>query len=82
MAHLLISLLTHYLLSLLMLSGTARATLTVSETAVRLGLGRNATYEAIRRGEVPSIRVGRRILVPRDALERWLAAASSERSVD
>lgn len=35
-----------------------------------LGLGRNATYDAISRGEIPVLRFGRRILVPRKALER------------
>jgi len=37
-----------------------------------LGLGRNATYEAIARGEIPVLRFGRRIVVPRKALERLL----------
>jgi len=35
-----------------------------------LGLGRNATYDAIARGEIPVIRFGRRIVVSRRALER------------
>jgi len=35
-----------------------------------LGLGRNATYEAISRGEIPAIRIGRKLLVPKRALER------------
>ena len=35
-----------------------------------LGLGRNATYDAVARGEIPVLRIGRRILVPRKALER------------
>jgi len=38
----------------------------------RLGLGRNATYEAIARGEIPVLRFGRRLVVPRKALERLL----------
>ena len=35
-----------------------------------LGLGRNATYDAVARGEIPVIRFGRRIVVSRKALER------------
>ena len=35
-----------------------------------LGLGRNATYDAVARGEIPVLRFGRRILVPRKALDR------------
>jgi excisionase family DNA binding protein len=46
--------------------------LTVSETARILGIGRNQAYGAIRRGDIPSIRMGRRILVPRHALEQLL----------
>jgi excisionase family DNA binding protein len=38
----------------------------------RLGLGRNATYDAIARGEIPVIRFGRRIVVPKRALDRLL----------
>jgi len=47
-------------------------TLTVAETAELLRLSRNGAYEAIAKGELPSIRVGRRLLVPRLALERML----------
>lgn len=53
-----------------------RPVYTVMETAVLLGLGRNSTYEAIARGQIPSIRVGRRVLVPRAALEHMLAEAN------
>lgn len=42
---------------------------TVAETAEILGIGRGLAYEATRRGEIPSIRIGHRILVPRKALE-------------
>jgi Helix-turn-helix domain len=38
-----------------------------------LGLGRAATYDAARRGEIPTIRFGRRIVVPTAALRRLLA---------
>ncbi len=39
----------------------------------RLGIGRAATYEAAKRNEIPTIRIGRKILVPKAALERMLA---------
>ena len=48
-------------------------TLTISETAKLLGLGRNSCYEAARRGDIPTVIIGRRILVPVVALERMLA---------
>ena len=46
--------------------------ITVSEAACRLGIGRNSAYEAVRRGEIPTIRIGKRILVPISALDRLL----------
>ena len=51
-----------------------RLTLTIEETAVVLGLGRTSAYEAARRGEIPSRRVGRRVIVPVPALLEWLGA--------
>ncbi|MBI3910326.1 MAG: helix-turn-helix domain-containing protein [Armatimonadetes bacterium] len=53
----------------------AQRVLTVAETARELRLGRSATYEAVKRGEIPSVRIGRRILIPVAALERLLAEA-------
>ena len=49
-----------------------RPVLTVSQTAELLGLGRNAAYDAVARGDIPSIRIGRRLLVPKAALENLL----------
>jgi excisionase family DNA binding protein len=49
-----------------------RLTLDVDETARALGLSRNSTYDAIRRGEIPSLRINGRILVPVVALARLL----------
>jgi excisionase family DNA binding protein len=43
---------------------TDRDTLTVKEAGTILGLGRTLAYEAVKRGEIPTIRVGGRILVP------------------
>lgn len=49
-----------------------KLTMTVSEVAAALKIGRGLAYEAVRRGEIPAIRVGRRLLVPRRALEKLL----------
>ena len=46
--------------------------LSVTETAYLLGLSRNATYQGVQSGAIPSIRVGKRILVPKAALDRML----------
>ena len=55
-----------------------RLTLTVEEAAQLLGISRALGYELVARGELPSIRLGRRIVVPRRALEVMLDAASVE----
>ena len=52
----------------------APRTVTVRQAARELGIGRDQCYEACRRGEVPSIRIGRRVLIPRAALDRMLEA--------
>lgn len=43
-----------------------------------LGLGRAATYEAARRGDIPTMRFGRRIAVPTAALRRMLRIDTPE----
>jgi excisionase family DNA binding protein len=50
-------------------------TYSVPQAAEVLGIGRNQAYEAIRRGEIPAVRIGNRLLVPRLALEQRLAGA-------
>ena len=57
-----------------------RETLTIAETALVLGLSRNATYAAVERGDLPTVRIGARILVSRARLRELLngRSASSE----
>ena len=52
-----------------------RITLTVTEAANLLGISRNLCYEAVSKGEIPAIRLGNRLLVPRVALEQLMTAA-------
>jgi excisionase family DNA binding protein len=42
--------------------------LTVEELAAWLRLGRNTAYEIVRRGDVPHVRFGRSIRIPKAAL--------------
>ena len=46
--------------------------LTVPEAARLLRISRNLTYELIRQKALPHVRLGRRILVPRQRLENWV----------
>ena len=41
-----------------------KATVTVVEAAKRLGIGRNSAYEGVASGAIPSVKIGRRIVVP------------------
>lgn len=53
-------------------SSQERLTLTVEEAAAALGISRSFAYEAIYRKEIPHVKIGRRILVPKAALQRML----------
>ena len=59
-----------------------RLTLTISEAAKLLGIGRNLAYEAARTGELPTVVIGRRILVPVVVLERLLGGAGQREGVE
>ena len=48
-------------------------TYSVDEVAALLGIGRNGAYEGVRSGQIPAIRIGKRILIPKAALDRMLA---------
>jgi len=47
-------------------------TMTVEEAATALNISRSLAYEAARDGRIPTIRIGRRLLVSRRALEKLL----------
>jgi excisionase family DNA binding protein len=49
-----------------------RETLTVVEAGEILGISRSSAFQAASNGELPVIRIGKRLLVPRAALERML----------
>jgi excisionase family DNA binding protein len=55
----------------------SKKTQTIEEAARELGIGRNQAYAAARRGEIPTIRIGKRILVLREPLKRLLEGGST-----
>lgn len=59
----------------------ARLVLTVEEARIQLGLSRGLMYEAVRTGQIPSIRIGRRILIPRVGLQQLLEGASAQSAI-
>jgi excisionase family DNA binding protein len=50
-----------------------RKTVTIEEAGKVLGISRSLAYEAARRGELPTFRIGRRLLVPLSAIDRLLS---------
>jgi excisionase family DNA binding protein len=54
--------------------------MTLTEVASLLRISRNSAYEAARRGEIPTIKIGRRVLVPADALEKLLSGSAPNAS--
>jgi excisionase family DNA binding protein len=59
-----------------------KLTYTVPEAAELLGISRSSAYECVRRGELPALVLGRRIVVPKHALAGLLGGppAAEERS--
>lgn len=55
-------------------------TYTVEEAAKLLRIGRNQGYDAAKSGALPTIKIGKRILVPRLALERMLESAGQQKA--
>lgn len=52
-------------------------TLRVEDLVPILGIGRNTAYELVRSGQIRSIRIGRQLRVPKDALQTFLIQQNS-----
>jgi excisionase family DNA binding protein len=50
----------------------SRNTLTVAEAGEVVGIGRASAYQAANSGDIPTVRIGRRLLVPVAQLKRML----------
>jgi excisionase family DNA binding protein len=50
---------------------------TVEEAGRLLGISRAHAYELVARGEIPHLRLGRRVVVPKRAIESMLASVDS-----
>lgn len=55
---------------------TEALTVSIPEAARMLGISRNLAYLGAARGEIPTVRIGHRLLVPKAALKRLLAEAA------
>lgn len=61
-----------------MVNQIERATYSIIEAGQILGIGRNAAYEAARTGQLPTLRIGCRRVVPKVALDRLLSSATPD----
>ena len=55
-----------------------RLAFSISEAAGLLGVGRTLAYAMARAGDLPTVRLGRRVVVPRAQLERLLAGEADQ----
>jgi len=55
-----------------------RRTYKVREAAKVAGSGEKGIYDGIAKGEIPHIRMGRNILIPKEAFHRWLDSCGGQ----
>jgi excisionase family DNA binding protein len=55
---------------------TEPLTVSVPEAGRLLGLSKDSAYQAARRGQIPTLLIGGRLLVPKRAIEHMLETAS------
>ena len=58
-----------------MAQNKTRLTYTVAEAGELLGISRGSAYEAAKTGDIPVLKIGGRLLVPKAVLDRMLAQA-------
>ena len=56
------------------MNGIQKTLFTIPEFMATTGLGRTTTYGLIGSGELETVTVGRRRLVPAEALQAWVAS--------
>ena len=54
-----------------------RRTISIEEAGLALGIGRSSAYAYAKSGALPTVRLGRRLLVPRAAMDRLLGETPS-----
>lgn len=56
-----------------------KATMSVQEMALQMGISLSKAYALTREADFPSVRVGKRVLVPVSEFKAWLSARATER---
>jgi excisionase family DNA binding protein len=57
---------------------SSRLTYTVPEVAELLGISRSSAYECVRRGDIPALTLGRRVVIAKAAIDALLGTATSD----
>lgn len=57
-------------------SPSTKLTFSVKEAADLLGISKPKMYDLLREGEIRSLRVGKKIIIPRKALDDWLSGGN------
>lgn len=60
-----------------MANDSEKLTISVSTAGQLLGISRNSAYQAVHNGQIPTIKIGKRLLVPKRALEKMLEVSKS-----
>jgi excisionase family DNA binding protein len=54
-----------------------RASYSPEELVILLGISRRKVYDSLNSGAIPSIRLGKRFIIPRVAIAEWLRTAGN-----
>lgn len=58
---------------------TYKSAMSVKEMANELGISMPKAYELVKQEGFPSVRIGKRILIPAEGFRRWLADAAGNK---
>jgi excisionase family DNA binding protein len=54
----------------------------IDALAQELGVGRTAVYKGLRDGTIPAIKLGKRFVLPRAAIMKWLESAGAQKAAE
>ena len=57
-----------------------KLTMNVTELSQALGISKPTAYELTRRADFPSLKIGRRVVIPTESFQRWLVNTSEKKA--
>lgn len=64
------------------MDNTTKVAMTVREFGTSLGIGRKKAYELVNSKGFPSFRIGRKVLINREGLKRWMQEQEEKKDAD